>query len=291
MADTSVSGPRSAESRRPRLSVRSFGLTDRGRTRANNEDHFLIAELTKAMRIEQTSLPEPSARVGEERGYLFLVADGMGGHQAGERASAIAVAVIEQFTLNTFKWFLHPKGPETQRLVSEFQTAVQHADATILKEAARHPELRGMGTTLTVAYCLDAELFVAHVGDSRAYVFRNGTLEQLTEDHTVIAEMVRRGVVEPEQAASHHLRHAITNVIGGSEAGVHVEVHKVALQAGDQLLLSSDGLTEMIPNAEIAAILAREPSPHAACVRLVAEANARGGTDNITAVVAHFSAE
>src|SRR3954451_4995982 len=126
--------------RRP-LAVKAFGVSDKGRVRATNEDQFLCAELTKAMRIWQTTLPEPKAQFGEERGHLFLVADGMGGHRAGEQASALAVVAIEHFTLNTFKWFFDANGPDAQRVLTQFQTALREADARILAESAEHPEL------------------------------------------------------------------------------------------------------------------------------------------------------
>src|SRR5436309_15612830 len=145
------------------MTIKAFGITDKGKVRTSNEDQFLIAELTKAMRVWQTSLPEPKLQVGEERAHLFLVADGMGGHRAGERASALAVVAIEQFTLNTFKWFFDSNGPEAQRVLTQFQTALRQADARILEEAAEHPEFRGMGTTVTMAYQLDAELCIVHV--------------------------------------------------------------------------------------------------------------------------------
>src|SRR5438132_9167685 len=106
------------------LAVTAFGITDKGRVRPSNEDQFLSAELTKAMRIWQTSLPEPKAQVGDERGHLFLVADGMGGHRAGEQASTIAVVAIEQFTLNAFKWFFHSDGSDAQRVLTQFQAAL-----------------------------------------------------------------------------------------------------------------------------------------------------------------------
>ena len=270
------------------LTVKAFGVTDKGRVRPSNEDQFLSAELTKAMRIWQTSLPEPKAQFGEERGHLFLVADGMGGHRAGERASALAVVAIEQFTLNTFKWFFDANGPEVQRVLTQFQTALRQADARILEEATEHPELRGMGTTVTMAFQLDAQLCVVHVGDSRAYLYGDGELYQLTHDDTLMAEMVSRGELQPEQVAQHRLRHVITNVVGGTEAVVNVEAHALAVRPGDRLLLCSDGLTEMVTDAAIAAILGAEPDPEAACTKLVAQANDAGGRDNITVLIARF---
>ena len=272
----------------PSLTVKAFGITHRGVVRPSNEDQFLIAELTKTMRIWHTSLPEPKAQFGDERAHLFLVADGMGGHRAGEHASALAVLAIEQFTLNTFKWFFHSDGPEAQKVLGQFQTALRHADDRILEESAEHPELRGMGTTLTMAYHLDAQLCVVHVGDSRAYMFGGDELEQITHDHTLMAEMIRRGELKPEQAAQHRLRHVITNVVGGNEAGLFVEAHALEVHGGDRLLLCSDGLTEMVTNDEIAAILRAEADPEVACTKLVAQANEAGGRDNITVLIVRF---
>jgi PPM family protein phosphatase len=270
------------------LTVKVFGVTDRGRVRHTNEDQFLSAELTKAMRIWQTSLPEKKAQFGEERGHLFLVADGMGGHRAGELASALAVVAIEQFTLNTLKWFFDPNAPEAQRVLTQFQAAIRQADARILEESTEHPELRGMGTTLTMAFQLDTQLCVVHVGDSRAYLYSEDGLYQLTHDDTVTAELVRMGELQPEQVATHHFRHVITNVVGGTEAVVSVEAHALDVRAGDRLLLCSDGLTEMVPDEAIAAILRAELDPEAACTKLLAQANDAGGRDNITVLIARF---
>ena len=239
------------------LTVTAFGVTDKGKVRPINEDQFLIAELTKAMRVQQTSLREPKLQVGEERAHLFLVADGMGGHRAGERASALAVAAIEQFTLNSFRWFFGSNSSDAERVLAQFQAAIRHADARILEEAAEHPELRGMGTTVTMAFQLGAQLCVIHVGDSRAYLYRDQELYQLTEDHTVVADMVRSGTLRPDEAAGHRLRHSITNVVGGPELGVKVEARALAVLDGDRLLLCSDGLTEMVANDAIAALSTR----------------------------------
>src|SRR5918999_1469156 len=117
------------------LTVKAFGVTDRGKVRTHNEDQFLIAELTKVMRVWQTSLQDPKLQVGEERAHLFLVADGMGGHRAGERASALAVAAIEQFTLNSFKWFFGSDANEAKRALAQFESAFNQADTAIVDEA------------------------------------------------------------------------------------------------------------------------------------------------------------
>ena len=272
------------------LAVSAFGVTDKGKVRPANEDQFLIAELTKAMRVWQTSLPEPKMQIGEERAHLFLVADGMGGHQAGERASALAVAAIEHFTLNSFKWFFGTDGSEAKKVLAQFQSAFSKADAEITETAAANPELRGMGTTVTMAFQLGAQLCVVHAGDSRAYLHRQHELHQLTKDHTLVADLVRTGVLQPDQAAGHHLRHVITNVIGGPEAGVKVEARALQVQDGDRLLLCSDGLSEMVTDETIAAILDVERAPEAAAKKLLELANEGAAPDNITLVVVSFEA-
>ncbi len=270
------------------LTATSFGVTHPGRVRTSNEDQFLIAELAKTMRVWQTSLPSRQAQRGEERGHLFLVADGMGGHHGGERASELAVLAIEQFTLNTFKWFFDSNTPDAQRVLAQFQAAVQAADAQIAEEAAENPALTGMGTTVTMAYQLDSQLCIVHAGDSRAYVYRNDVLHQLTRDHTMVADMVRAGTIQPEDVAGHRLRHVVTNVVGGPEEGVFVEAHAVELQAGDRLLICSDGLSEMVCNDTIAEVLRNMVGPEAACQQLLDQANDAGGRDNITIVVVRF---
>jgi serine/threonine protein phosphatase PrpC len=272
------------------LSVRAFGLTDPGRVRHSNEDQFLIAELTKAMKVLHASLPQPKTQYSDERGYLFIVADGMGGHQAGEQASAMAVESIEAFALNTLKWFFLLKGGADQDILKEFQTALQQADAKVCQEAAQHSELAGMGTTVTMAHSIGSRLFVVHVGDSRCYLLREGELHRLTHDHTLVEELMARGQIQPEEAAHHHLRHVITNVVGGDEVGVRVECHRIELEAGDTILLCSDGLTTMVSDDRIAAVLRAEDDPRAACERLVTEANEQGGKDNITVIAARFAA-
>ncbi len=272
------------------LSVCSFGLTDSGKVRATNEDQFLIAVLLKALQVEQTSLPQRKVQHSNDRSYLFLVADGMGGHAGGEQASALAIDSVETFILGTFKWFAQFKGPEQDQVLADFQGALGQANARVLAEAAERPELRGMGTTLTLAYSLNDVLFVAHVGDSRCYLCRHGILYRLTRDHTLVEEMVRRGALAAEEAAQHRWRHVITNAVGGNSADLKVEVHKLHLEGGDQVLLCSDGLTEMLPEEEINQILHGETEPEQACRQLVMRANEAGGRDNITAVLAHFRA-
>lgn len=271
-----------------RLTVRSFGLTDIGRVRAVNQDQFLVAALLKALQVEQTSIPQRRIQQSSDRSHLFVVADGMGGHAAGEQASAMAIDSVETFILDTFKWFAQFKEPEHDQVLADFQMALSEANARVLGEARDWPELRGMGTTLTLAYSLNDVLFIAHVGDTRCYICRKGTLYRLTHDHTLVEDMVRNGNVAIEDAAKHHLRHVITNAVGGTSANVHVEVHKLPLEPGDRLLLCSDGLTGMLTDEEINRVLLDANEPAEACRQLVSRANEAGGRDNITVVVAEF---
>jgi protein phosphatase len=270
------------------LHVRSFGLTDPGRVRSNNEDQFLIATLTRALQVEQTSLPRADMRFSPPRGHLFVVADGVGGHAAGEKASALAVSLIEEFVVSSLQWCLQLRGVAEDQVLKGFRTALEQVDERLFHEAERRPELRGMATTLTLAYCRDAELFVAHAGDSRCYLQRDGLFQRLTRDHTLVGELVREGLLDAESAAHHRLRHVVTNVVGGSEEGVEAEVHHLTLQGGDALLLCSDGLTEMVSESDALDVMQSHDDPEACCRRLVDMANDQGGRDNVTVVVARF---
>jgi protein phosphatase len=270
--------------------VRSFGLSDRGRVRASNEDQFLIAELARTLWVRQSSLPQEPTQHGRNRAHVFLVADGMGGHRAGDVASALTVATIEAFVLHVLNRFSNLKATDAQAILKDFQAALRQADARIFEETAQHPEWAGMGTTLTLAFVSGWNLFVVHAGDSRCYLFRGGRLQRLTTDHTVAAALARSGVIRSEDIARHRFRHLVTNALGGGRVGVQTDVLKVELETGDAVLLCSDGLTDMLPDDQIAAVLAAEAEPEAACARLVAEASEQGGRDNITAIVARFEA-
>jgi protein phosphatase len=270
------------------LCVRSYGLTDRGKVRESNEDQFLIAELVKALRVRHTSLAEPALRKSPDNSYLFVVADGVGGSAGGERASALAVDSVEQFLLESCKWFAQLRGREGDAVFSDFRRAVARANCRLLQEANAHPELHGMGTTLTLAFCLNAELFVAHAGDCRCYLMREGLLYRLTADHTLAEEMIRAGALRPEEAVGSRWRHVVVNALGGTSQEVKVELHHVGLLPGDVLLLCSDGLTAMVPEGQIARVLGDEADPRAACRSLVARALEAGGQDNVTVIVARF---
>ncbi len=272
------------------LAVRSWGASDKGQVRPNNEDQFLVAKLSKALQVMRTSLPQPKTRQSSDCSHLFIVADGMGGHAAGEQASALAIDSVETYVLEALKWFAHKQGEDDDKLLADFRQALGLAHERVRHEAADHPELHGMGTTLTLAYSLNDELYVAHVGDSRCYLFRDQILYSITQDHTLVEEMVRKGAISAEEAVHHRWRHVITSTVGGESAKVRIDVHRLHLQPGDAVLLCSDGLTEMQTGDQIAAILQAATDPTTACGALIDAANAAGGKDNITVVVAMFVA-
>jgi protein phosphatase len=293
--DVKTVGPRDADTAelptvRP-LRVRCFGLTDPGRVRESNEDQFLIAELVKALRVRQTSLPEPDLRHSGDRGYLFAVADGIGGNAGGERASALAIDSVERFMLESCKWFAQRPGRDENAIFADFQRALARANGRLIEEATAHPELHGLGTTLTLAFCLNADLFVAHAGDSRCYLLREGALYRLTSDHTMAEEMVRQGLMQQGEVFGSRWRHVVVNALGGNSPELKVELHKVGLLPGDVVVLCSDGLTEMVPETEIAQVLRDGNDPEAACRSLVHRAIEAGGRDNVTVVVARFEEE
>jgi protein phosphatase len=290
-APTSSANPHPHSARAPDLVSWSYGITDPGKVRPLNEDQFLVATLARALWIRGSSVDQQPFRYADAEGLLFVVADGMGGALGGAEASAVAVDVIEDFLLTSLRWLFALNGTAERSgrdTLEEFKRALVRADARVCETAARHPELRGMGTTLTMAYAHGSELFIAHVGDSRCYLQRGAVLHQLTRDHTFVQDLVDRGLLQPEGVAEHDLRHVITNAVGGPRLGVSVEVHRVDLAPGDVLLLCTDGLTAMLPDADIAAVLHAEHDPRAACEALILAANERGGQDNVTAVVARF---
>jgi protein phosphatase len=275
----------------PAWTVHAFGISDTGYVRDRNEDHFLIAELTKTLHAQQTSLDQPEVLQAHEHGHLFVVADGMGGHAGGEIASRLATETVEEFMLEAFKWFIEVPADDGDEVIVKLQDALKEADAEITRAAEKRPKLHGMGTTLTVALFLRDELFIAHAGDSRASLFRHGHLARLTRDHTLAAELVRRGELAPEKVATHRLRHVVTNIIGGPNPGVFAEVAHATIEPGDRLLLCTDGLSDMVTDADVAEMMREHPDPEDACHALMADALDHGGNDNVTVVIAAFESE
>jgi serine/threonine protein phosphatase PrpC len=248
-----------------RMQIRSCGLSDVGRQRQHNEDTFLIDQNEK----------------------LFLVADGMGGHAAGEIASRIAADSIAEFILHTSEedgTWPHAYDDHLRRSTNRLMTAVKVANTRVLEAMRKDARLRGMGTTV-VASLIDGEtVSFAHVGDSRAYLIRGGSISRITNDHSWVFEQVQAGMLTEAEAEKHPLRNVITRALGGSVTVVP-DASEIAVHEGDGILLCSDGLTGMVPEEEILRIVTSAPDVEEGCRKLIETANERGGYDNVTAIL------
>jgi protein phosphatase len=270
----------------PEVALSFAGLTHVGLVRSNNEDQFLIVRLRKSLELLETSLPSQDAlHLTDREGHVILVADGIGGRAGGERASAIAVQGATEYLLGAAKWFFRLDDPDEAVRLRLLREGLDRIDHRIMQESISNPALKGMGTTLTAASVVGAEVFIVHVGDSRAYVLHDGELRQLTTDHTLTQQLVEEGLMSPEQARTAPLHNILTNALGG-RPGVSADIVKLRLYPGDRLLLCTDGLTENVSDKVIAELLKLHSRPAPACQGLIDAALFGGGTDNVTVVVA-----
>ena len=252
------------------MRITSCGMTDVGLKRGHNEDNYLINEELN----------------------LFVVADGMGGHVGGEYASAIAVNTVEEIVTSLEVGSSGLDGEvDTQELTDPVEVtrhrlahAIRLAGRRIFEKAREQPEYHGMGTTAVVVQIDGANAYVAHVGDSRVYLMRDGKVEQVTEDHSLIAEKIRHGLITEEEAKTHRMRNVITRSLGYQE-DVEVDLQVRAVRRGDTYLLCSDGLSGHVNGDEMGAVMAQH-GPQAAARALIELACERGGDDNITCVIA-----
>jgi serine/threonine protein phosphatase PrpC len=265
-------------------------LSDKGNVRDQNEDHYFVARAGRHVTTILTNVPsgDVPSQFGET-GYLMVVADGMGGRAAGEVASRLAITTLINITLHVPDWILRLDDEHAQKLMERAAARVRQVHDTLKEKARLDPRLKGMGTTMTAAFSLGNDLFVAQVGDSRAYLFRDGSLQRLTRDQTHAQMLADLGAISQDDVACHRLRHVLTNALGSSQPDVHAEIRRWKLIDGDRLLLCSDGLTDMIDDAGIAAVLGRETRSNEACQLLVEGALANGGRDNITVVLARYA--
>jgi protein phosphatase len=251
------------------VQIVSSGLSDVGRVRTNNEDSFRIVEGLN----------------------LFILSDGMGGEAHGEVASAMAVDVINKYCEtekeDSGATVLDEVPANISSRTRRLKNAVAQANFQIFQSAQKNPEQRGMGATITALWLKDTLLSIAHVGDSRAYLLRNGNLQQLTNDHSLVAEQVRRGLITPQQAEESEMQSVLLRALG-AHPEVEIDVDEVEIIPRDVLLLCSDGLTRMVTEPEIAGALQAETVPSAAAERLIALANENGGIDNVTVIVVRF---
>ncbi|WP_373062600.1 PP2C family serine/threonine-protein phosphatase [Gemmatimonas sp.] len=267
-----------------RVVARVFALTDVGRTREHNEDTFLVADLETGTPLDFTDGYHEITT--DPHGLLFLVADGMGGAASGELASSMAGSLVLEALRHTWK----SADPSPEAFAEALRDATVLANASIHRHAREHPEHRGMGTTATIAGLLGDRLFMVQVGDSRAYMVRDGDVRQLTKDQSLMQRLVEAGELTAEEAEVSERRNIILQALG-PEAHVTVDLTHQQVRRGDTLILCSDGLSGLVRAPEIARTAHDEQDMRSICKRLVDRANQLGGPDNITVIAARFDGD
>lgn len=283
--------------------ITSAGRTDIGKKRESNQDQYLIADLNKSMQVQSTSLAldTQSRLYGMSHGKLFMVADGMGGHQGGNRASTLAIDLLINQLLNSMHWFFqidHNRGTTAnevaeqekreQGFIDDLKRMMQNAHEAIEAESSADQTTRGMGTTLTLAYVIWPWMYVVHAGDSRCYLLRDGELRQLTRDHTVSNQLVETGGMSEDEANNSPWSNVLYNALGAGADSVQAEIQKVALEPNDVIMLCSDGLYRHIEDSELRDMMLSDLEPSEICRSFIELANFRGGADNITTIVARL---
>lgn len=273
------------------LQVDIAGASHQGHIRENNEDSYLLIRFGRSLQTLATNLDEHLLDQNYSlTGYGMLVADGMGGMAAGEVASRLALSTLIELIVETTDWTLALKRQQDLKTVFERMTRrFYQIDKILRQEAERDDTLAGMGTTLTVAGVLGSDLVLGHVGDSRAYLLRGNTFRQLTTDHTLAQALIDAGVASSDDPAPRSMRHVLTAAIGSLDERIEPQVQRFRLSPNDQLLLCTDGLTELVTDELIASELRQTESAQCACQNLIDLALASGGSDNITVVVARFA--
>lgn len=247
------------------MKLETYGLSDVGKKRSRNEDCFLVSDELK----------------------LYIVADGMGGHSGGEYASRLAVATMEEVlqSMNSDPEATVISGvnSEETEFGDRLKYAIARAGEKIFDQALYDPELKGMGTTITAMMIEGSSACVANVGDSRVYLIRDNEIKQLTQDHSLVSEQMRAGLISETDAKKHKLKNIITRSVGYQEE-VEIDIVKLELQTNDKILLCSDGLTNMIDDSQIKTILTSSDT-QSGCRELINIANKNGGDDNVTVIV------
>ena len=271
------------------VKVEFGGLSHKGKVRPINEDHYMIARLGRDQETLLTNLPAGDVPEHfQEWGYAMVVADGMGGAARGEVASRLAISTLAHLGLQFGRWNLRINEKIAREVTERAARFYQRVGEAVIEEGRADPALTGMGTTLTGAFSAGNDLFVASVGDSRVYLFRRGRLLQLTRDQTYSQLLADMGQIPQHEVSTHHLRHVLTEAIGVGTGKINVKVRHLPLLNEDQLLLCTDGLTEMVDEEEIAGVLLHDQSAQDACQTLVDLALEHGGVDNVTVLLAKY---
>jgi serine/threonine protein phosphatase PrpC len=254
-----------------------------GLVRSRNEDQFAILRFLRLTEIITAGVALQDLAGPSSSSHSLVVADGMGGRNAGDQASRLAIATMVHLAGQASSWVMRLVDANAQQITQRVNAYANRLHAILQQTAADDPALRGMGTTWTSAHLMGSQCVISQIGDSRAYLLRAGRLLQITRDQTMEQTLIDAGV-DPAQAARY--QHVLVNSLGTELESVFVALHHLPLEPGDQLLLCTDGLTNMVSDTVIAAELTRQPTPQAACDQLIELALAAGGRDNITVVVA-----
>lgn len=271
-----------------KVDIECFGMTDTGRSRKVNQDHFVIGDLHKHIGTEYSSVNFDAPQVfGEPMGKLLLVADGMGGANAGEVASELAAKSTVKYLLNSMHWLYHPTEPEIEQFIDDLKEAACFSHEAVTDDAKRKPERRGMGSTLTVAYVVWPMLYVLHVGDSRCYLLHQDKFGLLTKDQTFAQCLLDTGHLSQKEYARSPYQHVLTSAIG-IDGQPKAAVYQQRLSYGDEILLCSDGVNRHLNDEQIESHLRSDLNANELCKQITNHANELGGQDNITTVVAKF---
>ncbi|MDD2481709.1 MAG: Stp1/IreP family PP2C-type Ser/Thr phosphatase [Lutispora sp.] len=244
--------------------MRSFGISDIGLVRKLNEDFFYYQD-----------------KYESDSPYLCIVADGMGGHNAGEVASKMAVFEVKSFIEKAIN---NPDCSEIKDYKKLVRDAFLFANKSVYNNSIENKECGGMGTTLTLALIIGTDLIIGHVGDSRMYVITDNSISKVTEDHSYVAELIKNGTIKPEEADHHPQKNLITRALGTSKS-LEVDIKSIKLRKGDFILICTDGLSNMLSDVEIFNIVLSKKESNSICYELVNKANLNGGLDNVTVVV------
>ena len=280
------------DARKPRPTreqVDVYGLTHKGHVRPENADHYLIASLHKTMEVQQSSLtPEQIGPLtSDSRGFVFLVADGVGSTTSGREASETALRAIVDYVLHSMDLFVRPMADGKPTFLAEMKKSVEYGHEVVRAQAEKQ-RTPLMATTLTMVAVAWPRAYLIHVGDSRCYRLRGGRLEQLTTDQTMARALVESGAMSEERAEHSRLKHVLWSVLGGETAAPETALSEC--EWDDVMLICTDGLTKHVTDEEIALQLRENPTSAAACKKLVSMALDRGGTDNVTVVIGRVHA-
>src|SRR5262249_12969844 len=247
-----------------------FGaLSHAGKVRPNNEDHYGVVRRHRSRDVLFTNLPDGFLPPSCQEAHTMVVADGMGGAAFGDLASMLALRTAWDLTSHLYNWPFQINEREAQNVLEQLDVYGKRMHQALLEKARAVPKMSGMGSTITGILLVGTDAFIGHVGDSRAYLLRDNSLQRLTHDHTQAQKLVDVGAYASIADAPRFMRHILVNCLGGKEHDLYVETRHLSLVDGDRLLLCTDGLTDMVNDAEIASILAQHAAPADACQALV----------------------